>query len=198
MDSDNGDDALSTATHLFMTHYDFTQKFQAVYDRALASYRAGARESARLLAPEDVRWLESIGSRAQDLFDYAEDAANYGEPDFATALLVQSIRRDYFLAVQGGRSSSTVLDVDRMPAKTDAVRGIEWLPRIIPKARAKLRGELPASLMYGCGGDRNFFKTHDIHPAEFLRLVWAQENNDAAIIDWVEQRAKATQRATAA
>jgi hypothetical protein len=176
-----------------MTHYDFPQKFRAVYDRAIASYLAGAREAANLLSAADVRWLETIGSRAQDMFDYAEDAADYGEPDFETALLVQAIRRDYFLNVQAGKPSKAVLDVDKMPAKTDAVRGIEWLPRIIPKTRAKLRGELPLSLMYGCGGDRNFFKTHDIHPAEFLRLVWTNEENDNVIIDWVEQRARAAQ-----
>jgi hypothetical protein len=176
-----------------MTNYDFPQKFRAVYDRAIASYGAGAREASKLLSADDVRWLESIGSRAQDLFDYAEDAANYSEPDYDTALLVQTVRRDYFLNAQGGKASRTVLDEAKMPAKTDAVRGIEWLPRIIPKTKAKLRGELPQSLMYGCGGDRRFFKTHDIHPAEFLRVVWANENHDAAIIDWVEKRSKAAQ-----
>jgi hypothetical protein len=60
----------------------------------------------------------------------------------------------------------------------------------MPKARAKLRGELPTSLMYGCGGDRRFFKQHDIHPAEFLQVVWHCGDNDKAIIDWVEKRGK--------
>ena len=81
----------------------------------------------------------------------------------------------------------------RLPAKTDAVHGIAWLPRIIPKTKAKLRGELPPSLMYCCGGDRNFFTTHDIHPAEFLSLVWRHEHADAAIVDWVVRRSKAAQ-----
>lgn len=174
-----------------MTHYDFPKKFRDVYERALASYRDGCREAASLLSKADLEYVVSIGSRAQDFFDYAEDAANYGEPDFETALLVQAVRRDYFLLVQKGRASSAVLDADKMPAKTDAVRGIEWLPRIIPKTKAKLRGELPSSLMYGCGGDRRFFKQHDIHPAEFLRVVWVHENDDDAIITWVETRAKA-------
>lgn len=173
-----------------MTHYDFHQKFRQVYDRAIAAYRTGCREAGTLLSHADMEFLASIGSRAQDLFDYAEDAANYGEPDFETALLVQAVRRDYFLQVQQGKASALVLDADSMPAKTDAVRGIEWLPRIIPKTKAKLRGELPASLMYGCGGDRRFFKQHDIHPAEFMRVVWANESNDTAIIDWVEKRSK--------
>ncbi|MBE2216437.1 MAG: DUF5069 domain-containing protein [Opitutaceae bacterium] len=174
-----------------MIHYDFPKKFRDVYERAIASYRDGCREAASLLSKADLEYAVSIGSRAQDFFDYAEDAANYGEPDFETALLVQAIRRDYFLQVQKGRASSVVLDVEKMPAKTDAVRGIEWLPRIIPKTKAKLRGELPSSLMYGCGGDRRFFKQHDIHPAEFLHVVWANENDDEAIIAWVEARAKA-------
>ena len=174
-----------------MTHYDFPKKFRDVYERAIASYRDGCREAASLLSKADLEYAVSIGSRAQDFFDYAEDAANYGEPDFETALLVQAIRRDYFLQVQKGRASRVVLDVEKMPAKTDAVRGIEWLPRIIPKTKAKLRGELPSSLMYGCGGDRRFFKQHDIHPAEFLHVVWANENDDEAIIAWVEARAKA-------
>ena len=34
------------------------------------------------------------------------------------------------------------------------IDGIAWLPRILVKARLKLRGEMPADLMYGCGGDR--------------------------------------------
>jgi hypothetical protein len=45
--------------------------------------------------------------------------------------------------------------------------------------------------MYCCGGDRRFFKAHDIHPAEFLRVVWAYEARDDRIVDWVEARSKA-------
>jgi hypothetical protein len=101
------------------------------------------------------------------------------------------VRRDYFLNAQDGKASAAVLDEAKMPAKTDTVRGIEWLPRIIPKTKAKLRGELPPSLMYCCGGDRKFFKAHDIHPAEFLSLVWRHEHNDDAIIDWVVRRSAA-------
>ena len=100
------------------------------------------------------------------------------------------MRRNYFLNAQSRQAlrPSVTLDEEEMPAKTEAARGIEWLPRIIPKARAKLRGELPASLMYCCGGDRRFFKEHDIFPPEFLSLVWRHENDDQAIIDWVVNR----------
>ena len=84
--------------------------------------------------------------------------------------------------------STKQLDPETLPAKTDSVRGIVWLPRILPKAKAKLRGELPPEIMYGCGGDRRFFKENNLHPAEFLRVNWAYEDSPEKIIDWVEAR----------
>jgi hypothetical protein len=70
------------------------------------------------------------------------------------------------------------------------VHGITWLPRLIPKARAKLRGELPASMMFCCGGDRDFFKKHAITAAEFLALVRAHENDSQPIIDLLTAAAR--------
>jgi len=174
-----------------MKHYDFAPKFRALYDQAIARYNAGTRSAAALFSAEETAWLAANGITPQHLFDYAEDQANYGEPGPDTAVAIESLRRSYFVNAQDGRPSTTTLDVDKMPAKTDTIRGIEWLPRIIPKTKAKLRGELPASLMYDCGGDRKFFKAHDIGPAEFLGIVWRHENNDAAIIDWVARRSAA-------
>ncbi len=174
-----------------MKHYDFHKTFHSIYDKAAKLYVSGHRDVTTYFTPGELGFLAIIGSRAQDIYDYAEDLNNYGEPDYDTALAVQTIRRDYFLNVQNGRPSTVVLDESKMPAKSELIQGIEWLPRIIPKTKAKLRGELPTSLMYGCGGDRKFFKAHDIHPAEFLSLVWRHEKNDAAIIDWVVARGKA-------
>ncbi len=173
-----------------MEHYDFHKEFRALYDKAVKQYAAGKRNPDEFFSKHELAFLAAIGSRAQDLYDYAEDAANYGEPDFDTALLVQAVRRSYFQLVQKSEPSKIIVDEATLPAKTAAVRGIEWLPRLMPKTRAKLRGELPTSLMYGCGGDRRFFKQHDIHPAEFLQVVWHAGDNDKAIVDWVAKRAK--------
>lgn len=173
-----------------MVHYDFALKFRALYDRAVAFYAKGQRGAETYFEPEQQAFLAANGLTPQHLYDYAEDHNGYnGEPGYEHALMIESVRRDYFLNAQAGRASSTVLDESRLPAKTDAIRGIEWLPRIIPKAKAKLRGELPASLMYCCGGDRRFFKEHDILPAEFLSLVWRHEKDDDAIVEWVVRRA---------
>ncbi len=174
-----------------MKHYDFPQQFHARYDQAVALYAMGQRGADTFFDASQHAYLAANGLSAQNLYDYAEDQSNYGEPGYDQALAIELVRRDYFLNAQGGRASATVLDEARMPAKTDAVRGIEWLPRLIPKAKAKLRGELPASLMFCCGGDRRFLKAHDILPAEFLSLVWRHETNDDAIIDWVARRSAA-------
>lgn len=174
-----------------MNHYAFADRFRTLYQQAVASYRSGKRGADAFFNAEDRTWLASNGITPQHLYDYAEDDVNDGEPGYDRALGIESIRRDYFLNVQGGRPSGVVLDESTLPPKSAAVRNITWLPRIIPKARAKLRGELPASLMYSCGGDRHFFKTHDIHTTEFLNLVWRAGLNEAMIVDWVAQRSAA-------
>ncbi len=177
-----------------MKHYDFAQKFRALYDQAVGLYTKGQRGADTFFSASESAWLAAHGLTAQHVYDYAEDHVGYGEPGPDNAVAIEVLRHNYFFNVQQGRASTTVLNVDQMPAKTDAVRGIEWLPRLIPKAKAKLRGELPASLMYGCGGDRNFFKTHDILPAEFLGVVWRHEDDDKAIIDWVVARSAAAKK----
>lgn len=174
-----------------MKHYDFAQRFHELYDKAVALYAKGQRGAGTFFSPEETTWLAANGLTPQHLYDYAEDQNNYGEPGYDIALAIETIRRDYFLNVQGGKSTGQVADSDRWPGKTEAVEGIEWLPRILPKVRAKLRGELPPSMMYCCGGDRRFFKANDIHPAEFINLAWRAGDDDRKIIDWVVARAKA-------
>ena len=172
-----------------MNHFAFPQQFRAVYDKAVGLYAKGQRGAETFFTPEETAWLAANGINPQHVYDYAEDHNNYdGEPGFEHALGIETIRRDYFLNVQRGRASGAKLDETTLPAKTDAVRGISWLPRLLKKARAKLRGELPASLMYCCGGDRKFFKEHNILPAEFLSVLWRNENDDSAIVEWVAQR----------
>jgi hypothetical protein len=173
-----------------MKHYDFPIHFRELYDKAVALYAKGQRGAETYFDKQQVAWLTANGLTAQHIYDYAEDENSGGEPGFGHAILIESARHNYFMNVQHGQPSGRVLDEASMPAKTDAVKGIEWLPRIIPKAKAKLKGELPPSLMYCCGGDRRFFKANDILPSEFLGVVWRNGDNDAAIVDWVVARSK--------
>lgn len=172
-----------------MSHYDFASQFARIYDHAVAFFAKGQRGADTFFDASQRAFLAANGITAQHLYDYAEDHNNYeGEPGFGNALSIEIVRRDYFLNVQNGRPSVNVLDEASLPGKSESIAGIEWLPRIIPKVKAKLRGELPPSLMYCCGGDRKFLKTHDILPAEFISVVWRHEANDKAIVDWVARR----------
>lgn len=175
-----------------MKHFDFPRQFRSLHEKAVALYGEGQRSAEACFSAGEKTWLAANGITPQHLYDYAEDHHHYdGEPGADHALAIEIVRRDYFLNVQGGCASPTRLDDAKLPAKTESVRGITWLPRLLPKARAKLRGELPSSLMFCCGGDRSFFKEHDILPAEFLALIWRHEKDDAAVAEWVARRSAA-------
>ena len=171
-----------------MSEYDWPIEFRKVYDAGTKRYEQGERTPTKLFSKHELEFLASIGCSAQELFDFIDDLARYGEPAYETVLLTTGVRRDYFRLVQNGLSTGKQIDMDKLPAKKDTVDGIEWLPRLIEKARAKLRGEMPADLMYGCGGDRPFLRDMNVELAEFLQLVWMSGNDNRRIIDYVKQR----------
>jgi hypothetical protein len=164
--------------------HDFSRLFQASVDK----YKAGHQKAAGLVDEKGAAFLASIGYTGQEFFDFVEDFAKGGEPTLETALKIAAVRREYFLQVQHGVRSTHVIDMDKLPSKDAQVEGISWLPRLLPKAEAKLRGEMPPELMYGCGGDRRFFRENHVDPAEFLRTVWKANGNAADVIAWVKAR----------
>ncbi len=175
-------------TSIRMDHYTYQKRLKAIWTAAVEKYKAGHQKPEGFLDEATVTELASFGLNVMDVFDYAEDFVDGGEPDFETFLMVCEARRDYFLTVQKGELSEQRMDSSKLPPKDSEMRGIVWLPRIIPKALAKLKGELPPETMYSCGGDRRFLKTNNIHAAEFLRVVWAYEDEHEKIADWVEAR----------
>ncbi|MCZ6673500.1 MAG: DUF5069 domain-containing protein [Verrucomicrobia bacterium] len=171
-----------------MKHYTYQKKLQAIWQKAVDLYQAGNRDGTTYFDDEESNFLASIGANAQEIFDFAEDYVSGGEPDFTTVAIIHDIRRAYFQEVQKGLPSEEVLDPTTLPAKDTEAEGIRWLPRIIQKAKAKLRGELHPDVMYSCGGDRHFLKENDVHAGEFLRIVWENWDHEDAIVDWVVRR----------
>ncbi len=171
-----------------MNPYTYPTRLKAIWTAAVEKYQSGHQKPEGFLDEATLAELASIGLNVMDVFDYAEDFVAGQAPDFETFLMVCEARRDYFLTNQEGKPSEKRLDSSTLPAKDLETRGIVWLPRIIPKAIAKLKGELPPETMYGCGGDRRFFKTNNINAAEFLRVAWAYEDEPEKIADWVEAR----------
>lgn len=172
-----------------MLTVDWEPRFRRIFELAATNYRAGVRGADVLFDTAEVAFLHSIGCRPQELYDFVEDWCEYGEPTPDVAVKLAAIRRNYLLTEQHGRPTGRVQPADTFPPKDAELGGFPWLPRIIAKARAKLRGELPPELMYGCAGDRRFLRDIGSDPVEFLRLVWQAENNDERILEFVRQRA---------
>ncbi len=161
-------------------------RLEKVFGQAVEKYLAGYRGTAALFTPEQATFLASLGSSSQDLYDFVEDWCELGEPSFGMALRITEVRAEYFFLEQYLERSSEVIMPDSMPSGDATVGGLVWLPRIIAKARAKLRGEMPADMMFGCQNDRGFLKNVGIDPAQFLRVVWSAGKNNEEILEYVK------------
>ena len=171
-----------------MSDIHWPDKFHELYDKAVQAYKAGNRQPDRFFTGAELGFLHGLGCSAQEIYDFAEDWHWSEEPSFDTVLLITAARRDYFLEVQQGQASGKIVPMSDFPAKDAQLDGIAWLPRIILKAKAKLRGELPSDLMYDCGGDRAFLSQVSVHAADFLRLVWRNWDDLAAIVRQIRSR----------
>lgn len=164
----------------------WNDQFLALFRRCVELYRGGNSDFHSYYEPDDLDFLKSIGYKPRELFDFVEDLVDGGEPTESTALLVAAVRRDYFLVVQGGQHSDKEVTSDDVPSRSDEYEGIAYLPRIVAKAEAKLRGELHPDLMFSCGGDRGFLRSNgNIHPADFLRHVWAADGDISKVYAFV-------------
>jgi len=161
--------------------------FMELFARCAAAYQAGNFDYAKDYTKEDLKFLGSIGYKPREFFDFIEDYVDEGVPSPNSALLIAAVRRDYFLVEQDGKASDKRVVADDLPTFGDEFEGIPYLPRILVKARAKLRGGLDPDLMFSCGGDRNFLRENgDIPAADFLRRVWAAGDDDAKVAEWVK------------
>lgn len=165
---------------------DWKSEFRNIWNRGVAAWKAGRRTAKTMFSAEDATFLATIGCTPQELFDFVDDSLDYGDFDYDTVLAVTEIRYRYFIEVMGGKATGRIVPMSDLPAKSAAVDGIAWLPRLIAKARIKLRGEMDPDLMYGCAGDRPFLRKHHMTLPEFLQLVWEQGSDDRAIVEAVK------------
>jgi hypothetical protein len=169
----------------------WTTSLRAIYDKAVSLYRDGTRDDATYFSVDENRFLVSIGLKPINVYDYVEDFVSSGEPDWETYLLIVAVRRDYFIFEQKRVASAAEIRPDELPSKRAMLDGIPWLPRIIKKARCFLEGDLCHDIMYCCGGDRHFLREHKLHPADFLRAVWAAKGDDQEIVRFIRESEKA-------
>ncbi len=169
---------------------DWVETFKALFDDKVAAYKNGIQNVAAMFSKEEETFLGSIGATPQEIFDFIEDWCDDGEPSPEMIVAITQIRRDYFLNEQQGQYSKFVRNTDLFPPRDASLAGLEWFPRIIEKAKAKLQGELPSDLMYSCGGDRRFLKKVKVNPDEFLQVVREAGDDVDHIIQFVTDRSK--------
>ncbi|MEM0896156.1 MAG: hypothetical protein AAGJ79_04655 [Verrucomicrobiota bacterium] len=161
-----------------MKKFTWDQTFRDLFQRSLEKYRGGNSDVGTYFDEADQAFLREIGYKPREFFDFVEDFEDYGAPSMESAILIASVRRDYLDTMQGGQLSDHEISPADLPGKEEELGRFRWLPRIIVKATAKLKGELDPDIMYSCGGDRGFLTAHDIHPADFLRAVWAADSGE--------------------
>ena len=168
---------------------EWEKAFQRLFDRALESFESGVRDPEHMFVEEEKAFLEAIGATPQEIFDFVEDWAEDGVPSREIIRKVTGLRREYFLTVQKGNRPSGNGSSITLPSPWAELGGHRWLPRIIAKAKAKLRGVLPPDIMYVCGMDRRFLQERNIGLPEFLRKVWDAGDDDKPILHYVNQKA---------
>jgi hypothetical protein len=167
----------------------WNDRFLDLFDRSVKRYQSGDTDFAGYYSATDSALLEEIGCKPREFFDFVEDFCEEAAPSPSTALLVAAARRDYFQVVMDRKPGTKELTRDDIPTFGDELDGVVYLPRILAKAKAKLRGELDPDLMYGCGGDRAFLERNGgLHLADFLRQVWAADGDDAKVLAWIRSK----------
>lgn len=167
----------------------WSRDFKELFDAAIEQYLSGVRGHSNLFKEEEKKFLAFIGARPAEIYDLIEDWCEVNEPSFETILAITNVRYEYFVKEQLRNTTVYTQPPETFPSGTKAMGDFPWLPRIIAKARAKLKGELPPELMYSCGTDRPFLKRVGIAPEDFLKIVWEAGSNDQAILARVEEAA---------
>ena len=167
---------------------DWIEEFRTLFENKSMAYRRGVQSPTTMFSKEETVFLRSLGATPQEIFDFVEDWCDDGVPDPETALAITKIRRDYFIQEQQCQFPEKPLQESEFPGRRASLAGLEWFPRIIAKAQAKLRGELPPDLMYSCGGDRRFLNMVNVSPVEFLETVRDAGDNVDDIVKFVTDR----------
>ena len=89
-------------TIMSLSNVSWEAEFRKLFEVGSDRYQQGKREVSSFFQPEELEFLQRIGYRAQEMFDFLEDHVNYGAPDYATAYKVAVLRERYFREVQGG------------------------------------------------------------------------------------------------
>ena len=132
-------------------NFNYQKELVQIWEKGVKLYKQGNTSPETFPITDELPFLQSIGLNKMDIFDYVEDWICEGTQDLATFLLIHDARRDFFIEDQNSVHSTVKLNSETLPGKNEEIKGIVWLPRVITKAKAKLKGELPPETMFCCG-----------------------------------------------
>ena len=66
----------------------WNDQFLKLFRRCIEAYRGGNTDYESYYTEDDLSFLQSIGYKPRELFDFVEDLADAGEPTESTALLI--------------------------------------------------------------------------------------------------------------
>ncbi len=164
---------------------EWNDQFMQVFRDAVERFHASpSRRAEQFFLPNEIAFLESIGYHRNELFAYVQAYAQEGNPSPTMALLIAAARRSFFMIAQRGiHGKMQMLSESQLPREYEVFQDMPYMPRLIRKAEAKLHGNLDPSIMYYCAQDRAFLKKNgNIHPADFLYLVWNARGDRQKII----------------
>lgn len=169
---------------------DWNDTFYDLFREAVGRYHEGHRNVDGFFTDQEIIFLSSIGCRTRELFDFVETYARTGRSGRSPGVPPPSAEPWWGKVLPYGQfyQGKPVIGYD-LPGFGDELCGLPYLPRLIAKARAKLVGSMGDDIIYCCENDRRFFRDHgNIHPADFLRVVWAAGDSDPKVYDYVRQR----------
>lgn len=114
-----------------MNHYNYQKTLQAVWQKAVDLYRSGNEDAKTYFNEQELDFLDLIGASAQEIFDFAEDFVDGGEPDFTTVAMIHDVRRAYLREQQQGNTSKAMLDPSTLPAKDSHIPLLPFINGIL-------------------------------------------------------------------
>jgi hypothetical protein len=84
---------MTTPLQTSHVHGRWYHELKQLFVLSAERYRAGERDALRYFTEEQEAYLLSLGQTAQEIYDFAEDHARGGEPDWETVLLISAVRR---------------------------------------------------------------------------------------------------------
>ena len=109
-------------------NYQWDSTFVELFERCLERYRSGDEDFNGYYTEDDIAFLKSIGYKPRELFDFVEDLGDGGVPTLTTALMIASVRRDYFHVMMKGEASSHEIKPDELPGKEEGLEGLRLAP----------------------------------------------------------------------